>query len=100
MSGLPSSDGVPQYTDAIDLELDDISRPEPAVELEARAARRRARSDHLTGIERLVLRGVGDHVGEAVVHRAGGALTPHLAVHAHRHPRVRGVELVGGDKAG
>src|SRR3954454_20973900 len=85
----PSSDGVAQDADALDLELDHVTLREPAVELEPRAAGRRTRAppppgapatdpdpgpagrrtraEDLARVEREAAGGVGDHVGERVV---------------------------------
>src|SRR4030095_12803939 len=66
------SDGVAQDADAVALQLDHVSRLEPAVKLESGAGRRRAGAEDLAGAEGEVAGGVGDHRGEAVVHVGGG----------------------------
>src|SRR4051812_22060905 len=83
-----SSDAIAQDADALHFELDEVSFCEVAAELEARAAGRGARPDHLARAQGLAARGVGDHVGEGVVHVGARVLAPELAVHAHAHPRV------------
>ncbi len=49
------SDCVPEDTDALHLELNDITLAEPAIELDSRSACRRPRTEHLTGIQTLRL---------------------------------------------
>jgi hypothetical protein len=63
-----------QDADALDLELDDVSFLQPAIELEARPARRGPRPEDLAGAERLAARDVGDHVRERMVHAPGVSL--------------------------
>src|SRR6266540_4413409 len=90
---------VPQDADALDLELDHVSGPQPAVQLQARAARCGSGSEHVTRVERLGHRRVGDQVAEAVVHVRRRVLAPGLAVDAGCHPEVVCCELVGCDDA-
>src|ERR671936_1456957 len=92
-------DAVVEDADPLDLELDDIARPEPAVvaELEDAARADGARAEDVPRHEVRVPRRVGDDRLPRVVHvpeLAAGAL---LAVHAGDHRPARAVELVGGD---
>jgi hypothetical protein len=93
------ADDVAQDADALHLELDDVARLDPAVELQAAAAPDGAASEHVARQHRLLLREVGDDLGERVEHRAEAALGPRLAVHARGHPGRREVELVRRDEA-
>src|SRR5437868_4979750 len=98
-SGSFPTHSVVQCSDPVDLELEFVALLQPAIELETRSARRGSRAEHLARMKGLRERGVGDQVGKAVMHVRGGVLPPDLAVHAHGHAEVRGVELVRGDDA-
>src|SRR5689334_2002478 len=81
-SSLVRADRVGQRPDALELELDDIARPDPAVELEAAAAGQRAPGEHVTRAERLAARGERHEVAEGERRAGGGGLAPRRAVDA------------------
>src|SRR5918993_4080013 len=90
------SDRVPEDADALYLELDDVSLAQVAIRLDACSARGRPRAEDLARIDRLRLRGVGDHVRELVAHVPRVILAPLLTVDADAHVEVVRVDLVGG----
>src|SRR5918995_4225103 len=94
------SDRVPQDANALYLELDDVSLAQVAVRLDACAAFGSPRAENLTGVDRLRLGSVGDHVCELVVHAPRVVFAPRLAVDADAHRQVTSVHLVGRDYAG
>src|SRR3712207_4948644 len=94
------SDRVPQNANALYLKLDDVSLAQVAVRLDACAAFGSPRTEDLTGVDRLRLGDVGDHVRELVVHVGRIVLAPRLAVDADTHRQVTHVHLIGCEYAG
>src|SRR5688572_27723068 len=78
---------IPQHADPLDLQLDHVARPQPAVELEAGAAGNGAGAPELAGIDRLALGDVGDQVGEGKMPTGARPLRPDLTVDAGDHPQ-------------
>src|SRR5439155_15974699 len=95
----PSSDPVPQDSDPLDLQLDLVARPEPALVavLEDAAGADGAGADHVARPQLGVPRRVGDDRLPRVVHVAEVAAGALLAVHPRDHLEAQVAELVGGD---
>src|SRR5215218_4547315 len=88
------SDHIPEDADALYLHLDDVSLVQVAIRLDACSARGRPRTEDLARVDRLRLGGVGDHVGELVVHVLRVVLGPQLAVDPDAHGEIVRVDLV------
>src|SRR5256885_3979570 len=94
-----SSDRIPQDPDALDLELDDVARlqPAPVSLLEDATGADRSRAEHVARQEARVARRVRDDRAPRVVHVPELAARALLAVDAREHRAAAAVELVGRD---
>src|SRR5579859_8162802 len=95
-------DHVAEHTDALDLELDHVSRLQPAAvaELEDAAGADRPRTEDVPGQQACVPRRVAADRLPGVVHVGNGAPRALLAVDARDHRPGRAVELVRRDDDG
>src|SRR2546423_7243175 len=93
------TDEVSERADPLDLELDDVTGPEPPAVAELQDAARADRSgaEDVSRKEAGVARGVGDDCVPGVVHVAELAARALLTVHARDHRGAGAVELVGRD---
>ena len=57
-------DAVAQHADAIDMQFDRVAAGEKAADFEPAAIADGARAENLAGVDRLVLRGVGEELRE------------------------------------
>src|SRR5919201_1996035 len=94
-----SDDVIPERSDPLDLELDDVARLEPApvAVLEDAAASDGARAEDVTGQQPRMARGVAHDRLPRVVHVDEVAARSFLAVDARDHRPAPSVELVGRD---
>src|SRR5260221_2405438 len=94
-------DAVAQHADAADFQFHYVAVLEEAALFVPAAAADRARAQHLARDQGFLERGVGDDVGEAVLHGAAIAVRPGLAVHARLHAQIlRIADLVSGGDPG
>src|SRR5215218_1778163 len=93
---LARADGVPEHTDALHFELDDIARQEPpaVAVFEDAAGAHGPGAEDLAWTELRVERGLRDQLVPGVVHVAELAARALLAVDARDHPPARAVELL------
>ena len=101
LSGALAQNLVAQHADSVDVEFDRVAALEKAADLQPAAIADRAGTEELAGMDRLVLRGVGENLLEGEQHaarlpaRAGFAVDPHLDLQ-----RLRIAEFVGRDDPG
>src|SRR5438876_1206071 len=92
---------VPQHSDRLNLQLDDVTGAQVAIHLKAAPATDRPRSEKISGIDGLPARHVGDHLGERPVNRPEPSSRPDFAVHPREHhERIEVRNLVWGYEAG
>src|SRR4029079_3975272 len=96
------ADCIAQNADPVDLQLDHVTRLEPAPVAELADAARPARPgpEHVAGDETRVPRGLLDQPRPREVHVPELAARAFLPVHARDHDGARAVELVGRDHDG